>query len=276
MTNNTETEQTEQIFEAAADYLKPDPNPLVELPETEAKDEPLHEPEPQEDNRLPEETTEEETMQEENRLSVTESPKIYYDPQGIGFYHSDFYAPEQIPAGAVEISEAQHETLLQALNSGCIVFDDLSISEPKPSCYHVMDTKTREWQLPESGVTQQLVDAKEAKKQQIKTTAQAFIAAAAGLDAVPDFEMQTWSIQAAEAEAWAADNTAETPVLAQIAAARGIDINQLRQAALRKARAYEALAAHIAGQRQALEDAVDKASTTEQVAAVAVQFTTPA
>ena len=42
-------------------------------------------------------------------------------------------------ADAIEISDEQHEKLLSAINKGCIVFDDLTISEPKPSEFHKWD-----------------------------------------------------------------------------------------------------------------------------------------
>ena len=56
---------------------------------------------------------------------------------------------------------------------------------------------------------------------------------------------------AAEAKAWQADKAASTPVLDGIATARGITADTLKAAALRKTLAYEQLAAHVAGQRQA-------------------------
>ena len=92
---------------------------------------------------------------------------------------------------------------------------------------------------------------------------------------MPDFELATWAQQAAEAEAWAADNTAATPMLAQIAAARGADINDLRQKSLKKARAYSALVAHVVGQRQAYVDALNAATDLAAVDAIAINYTAP-
>ena len=120
-----------------------------------------------------------------------------------------------------------------------------------------------------------MADAKAEKISNLNAAAQAFINAAAEIDKVPDFEVQTWSIQAAEARAWAADKTAPTPVLDQIAASRGIDADKLKAAALRKTLAYEKLTAHVAGQRQALQSKIEAAKTQAALDKIAVVFTLP-
>lgn len=60
---------------------------------------------------------------------------IYFKDQA--FYDCD--TPEQAPEGARPISPEQHAELLTALNSGCIVSDDLTVSPPRPSEYHIWD-----------------------------------------------------------------------------------------------------------------------------------------
>ncbi|ROV57154.1 hypothetical protein [Neisseria chenwenguii] len=122
---------------------------------------------------------------------------------------------------------------------------------------------------------QALATAKAAKLDEINSAAQAFVKQSAELDKVPEFEVATWPLQAAEAQAWYANPEAETPVLAAIAGARGLDLDKLRAAALRKANAYTALSAHIAGQRQALVDKLDKAKTLKAVEAVSVSYALP-
>ena len=53
----------------------------------------------------------------------------------------------------LEINESQHSKLLSALNSGCIIFADLTCSEPKPDAFHVwngadwIDSRTEEEKL---------------------------------------------------------------------------------------------------------------------------------
>ena len=60
---------------------------------------------------------------------------IYFKDQA--FYDCD--TPEQAPEGARPVSPEQHAELLAALNSGCIVSDDLTVSTPRPSEYHIWD-----------------------------------------------------------------------------------------------------------------------------------------
>ena len=132
-----------------------------------------------------------------------------------------------------------------------------------PDAYHTWDGK--KWTLTPDAAARQLADARAAKYAQINAAAQAFISAAAELDKVPDFEVKTWERQAAEAEAWAADPAAPTPTLAAIAAARGIDLDDLRGKAIKKARAYSALTAAVAGQRQAYVDQLHAAQTPADI-----------
>lgn len=120
-----------------------------------------------------------------------------------------------------------------------------------------------------------LATLKTAKISQLNAAAQAFINTSAEIDKVPDFEVQTWSIQAAEVRAWAADKTAPTPVLDQIAASRGIDADKLKAAALRKTLAYEKLTAHVAGQRQALQAKIEAAKTAEALEKIKIELTLP-
>lgn len=66
---------------------------------------------------------------------------IYFKEQA--FYDCD--TPEQAPEGARPVSPEQHAELLAALNSGCIVSDDLTVSTPRPSEYHEWDGK--KWKI---------------------------------------------------------------------------------------------------------------------------------
>ncbi len=109
----------------------------------------------------------------------------------------------------------------------------------------------------------------------LNAAAQAFINKHAGIDSVPEFEFASWAIQAAEAKAWQADKAASTPVLDGIATARGMSADTLKAAALRKTLAYEQLAAHVAGQRQALQSKIEAAKTQAALDKIAVVFTLP-
>lgn len=118
-------------------------------------------------------------------------------------------------------------------------------------------------------------DLKSVKLVILNAAAQAFINKHAGIDSVPEFEFASWSIQASEAKAWQLDKNAPTPVLDSIATARGIPADTLKAAALRKTLAYEQLAAHVAGQRQALQSKIEAAKTQAALDKIAVVFTLP-
>ena len=51
------------------------------------------------------------------------------------FYLKEVHG-DNIPSDVIEITNAKHVQLLNAINSGCIIFDDLTYSEPKPSQFH--------------------------------------------------------------------------------------------------------------------------------------------
>ncbi len=140
---------------------------------------------------------------------------------------------------------------------------------------HLHQLRNGKWVLPDSAAAQQLKAAKAAKLHQLNAAAQAYIDAAAETDKLPDFEVQTWALQAAEVKAWAADHAAPTPVLDGIAAARGMPAGKLKEAALHKTLAYEALTAHIAGQRQALQSKIEAAKTQAALDKIVVAFTAP-
>ena len=56
------------------------------------------------------------------------------------FYDTTLSYPD-LPSDLIEITIEQHEQILSAINSGCIVFPDLSYSPPRPSQFHEWDGK---------------------------------------------------------------------------------------------------------------------------------------
>lgn len=120
-----------------------------------------------------------------------------------------------------------------------------------------------------------LAAAKTAKLHAAADAAQAFIEKVAGLDTVPQFERESWAVQGQEAQAWAKDKKAPTPILAGIAKARGVPLDVLRQKALAKSQAFVMLTAAVAGQRQAMEDAIRAAEDMATLEAVAIAYTIP-
>lgn len=149
----------------------------------------------------------------------------------------------------------------------------LSTDVPPPSVDYIL--QNGKWVLPENHTEMILSAAKKQKLKDLNNSAQAFIDTNSGANLVPDFEFASWSIQASEAKAWQLDKNASTTVLDGIATARGIPADTLKAAALRKTLAYEQLAAHVAGQRQALQSKIEAAKTQAALDKIAVVFTLP-
>lgn len=184
---------------------------------------------------------------------------IYFKDQA--FYDCD--TPEQAPEGARPVSPEQHAELLAALNSGCVVSDDLTVSTSRPSEYHKWDGSS--WVLTPAAKKKMLEQAKSEKLAEVNRAAQSYIDRAAGLDKVPEFEVATWTTQALEAKAWHADHNAATPTLDAIAASRGVPPDALRQKAYEKTTKFELLTARVAGLRQAAEDKINAAANLDEL-----------
>ena len=141
---------------------------------------------------------------------------------------------------------------------------------PRPDDCH--DWINGAWKLNKDKATeqaaQQLQTAKADKLAEINHTAQVFVEQAARLAEYPQFEQSTWPEQQRESLAWEQNPDAETPMLAIIAAKRGIDLDKLRTAALRKAKEFSTLSAAVAGQRQHYADILAKAKDLVAVEAI--------
>lgn len=123
--------------------------------------------------------------------------------------------------------------------------------------------------------TANLADLKAAMLTNLNAVAQNFVNAHSGASQVPDFELATWPLQSTEAQAWAANKSAATPILDGIAAARGLDKDKLKAAALKKSLAYSALSAIVAGQRQAIQDQIEAAKTKSALDKIKIEFKQP-
>lgn len=144
--------------------------------------------------------------------------------------------------------------------------DDLTMSAP-PSEYCEWDGKKwTESQIKKAKADEtKLATAKVIALSRLNQHAQAIVNEQSGMDDLPFFEVQSWPVQASEARAWQADNSTQTPVLDQIAQARGISPDKLKAAALKKTLAYESLCATVAGKRQAIEKQIEAAKTLDEL-----------
>lgn len=100
------------------------------------------------------------------------------------------------------------------------------------------------------------------------------IAAAQLVAGYPPSERSTWYIQEREARAWTADNSAATPYVDQLAAARGIDRVDLIGKIMENVNLFAQYSAILVGKRQKWRDAIEAATDQAGVdAAVASALT---
>lgn len=69
--------------------------------------------------------------------------KHFYNPNTQSFFIDEIN--HEIPVDSMEITAEQHNELYNAINSGCIIFNDLTYSEPKPSMFHKWNNEARKW-----------------------------------------------------------------------------------------------------------------------------------
>lgn len=117
-----------------------------------------------------------------------------------------------------------------------------------------------------------LATAKVIALSRLNQRAQTIVNEQSGMDDLPAFEVQSWPIQASESRAWDADKSAATPILDAIAAARGINSDDLKETVLRKCRAYDELVATVAGRRQAVQAQIEAAKSLDELNGVSVDF----
>ena len=116
---------------------------------------------------------------------------------------------------------------------------------------------------------------KSKKRREINAAADAALTMITGQ--YPRSEIDSWPTQVAEAEAYTADNNAPTPFIDGLVARRpGVTKAELAGRILANATAYKALSADVFGQRQALDDLVDAATTVDEVQAIVVDIQVPA
>ena len=91
----------------------------------------------------------------------------------------------------------------------------------------------------------------------------------------PESELLTFDKQEAEARALLADPEAATPFLTPLAAARGLETEELARKVIAKADAFTTASGHVIGLRQKDEDRLKAAQTVEDVAAIVPEYRLP-
>ena len=100
-------------------------------------------------------------------------------------------------------------------------------------------------------------------------------ALAALMASYPSSELLTFDKQEAEARALLADPEAATPFLTPLAAARGLETEELARKVIAKADAFTTASGHVIGLRQKDEDRLKAAQTVEDVAAIVPEYRLP-
>ncbi len=170
-----------------------------------------------------------------------------------------------IPADAITVSNEVYQTLIDGRARGCeiIVSKDnkLSLTTPKPSSNHTWNGK--EWTIDKVG-QQTLLNARKDglllllanKADELKSSL---------LVGYPQTEIESFYRQEKEALAWRTDNSAQTPMLTQIAKVRGVPFEILVRKVLEKSDQFAVAIGEIIGQRQKFEDRLMQATSLEQL-----------
>jgi len=109
------------------------------------------------------------------------------------------------------------------------------------------------------------------KKAEINTAADTAMAPVSSK--YPRSEIDSWQIQTAEAAAFTADSNASTPFIDGLLGHRvGVTKSDLASRIITNKAAYTAIAADVFGQRQALDDLVDAATTIAELDAIVVSI----
>lgn len=109
------------------------------------------------------------------------------------------------------------------------------------------------------------------KQASIRDKAQAFLDGVAQ-EEYPQWEIQTWSDQEAEAMAYQADSTSSTPTLDGICAGRGMKKDELAKRIIANASAWRPVAAGVVGQRLRFQDQLNAAKTVGEIDAIVVEY----
>lgn len=141
----------------------------------------------------------------------------------------------------------------------------IKMEGPRPTAYHKAAS--------DGSWTVDMDAAKDAKLKEINT---AYNAATSALVATyPQTELLTFDKQEAEARAWDADNSVETPLVDMLAAGRQMDKAELVRRIIAKADTFALATGYLTGQRQRYEDLLDAATSVEEVESIVPDYALP-
>lgn len=128
-------------------------------------------------------------------------------------------------------------------------------------------------QVLQERVSLELSKAKANKLEALNASYEDFVSTLAG---APQTEILTWSQQEAEALAYQkSKQQTHAPMLSALSQTRGVPLPALCAKVIAKAEAYRHFIAYAIGQRQALEDSIERAQTLGAVESLYIHFALP-
>jgi uncharacterized membrane protein len=109
-----------------------------------------------------------------------------------------------------------------------------------------------------------------AKQTEIRDKADAVLQAAG--EEYGAMERTGWDQQFTEAQTLQADNAADVPMLSAMASFRGMDVTELAARITANREAWVTLYGNVIGQRLAYQDALDAATTYDEIMAIEVSY----
>ncbi|HEZ1550751.1 TPA: hypothetical protein WHF02_001004 [Neisseria meningitidis] len=168
-----------------------------------------------------------------------------------------------IPEGAVAVRAEEYAALLAGQAQGGQIAanaDGKPVLIPQPPTpAHTLNLETMTWEIGEEQAAAYFAEQKNALA--FRLAAKADELKNSLLAGYPQVEIDSFYRQEKEALARQADNNAPTPMLAQIAAARGVELDVLIEKVIEKSARLAVAAGAIIGKRQQLEDKLNTIET---------------
>lgn len=158
-------------------------------------------------------------------------------------------------------------------NNGKVWVEDGKIrcSGKAPSEFHAFNLETKLFEISSERVSALLAERK--AKMLIEVAKKTDDFKAQYLVGYSQAEIDSFYRQEKEALAWRADNSAQTPMLTQIAKVRGVPFDILVRKVLEKSDQFAVAIGMIIGKRQAFEDRLVQANTLEELKQLELEVT---
>lgn len=165
------------------------------------------------------------------------------------------------PVNSMILGEYDYLSQRVDLETGLVV----DYVPPKPGNGYQWFADVKRWRYV-ANAAESLWDAQTALKQAVNDRCSALLLSIRST--YPVDEVTSWAKQEGEARAYVADPSASTPLLAAIAAARGVPLPLLAARVIEKADLFAIYSGQFIGQRQNAEDRIDACRTTDEVDAL--------